>query len=224
MTQVHQAPPGAAWRYLFLDGVRLRGRRPSDRKRGPRLVAYGVRPDGTRHLLAFPRSQGESQAAWEGLLQDLYRRGLAGQARWLIVTDGWPGLAAALPIVSPRVPHQRGWVHKLRNLVGAVRRRDQKAVAMAARAIYQAASRHGAEAQARAFARCRQKAYPALVRRLLADLPELRAFSQCPPALWRKVRTTNVIRTRRCGGPAPDPPDGRFCQCAEREAHHFFHL
>ena len=37
------------------------------------LVAYGVRCDGTRHLLAFLRSHGESQADWEGLLQDLYR-------------------------------------------------------------------------------------------------------------------------------------------------------
>ena len=30
------------------------------------LVAYGVRQDGTRHLLAFLRSRGESQADWEG--------------------------------------------------------------------------------------------------------------------------------------------------------------
>jgi transposase-like protein len=39
------------------------------------LVAYGVRRDGTRHLLAFLRSPGESQTDWEGLLGDLYRRG-----------------------------------------------------------------------------------------------------------------------------------------------------
>jgi transposase-like protein len=62
--------------YLFLDGVSLRVRRPSGRKRVQMLVAYGVRRDGTRHLLAFRRSQGESQADWEGPLGDLYRRGL----------------------------------------------------------------------------------------------------------------------------------------------------
>ena len=44
------------------------------------LVAYGVRRDGTRHLLVFMRSQGESQANWEGLLGDLYRRGLPARA------------------------------------------------------------------------------------------------------------------------------------------------
>jgi transposase-like protein len=40
------------------------------------LVAYGIRRDGSRHLLAFLRSQREGQADWEALLQDLYRRGL----------------------------------------------------------------------------------------------------------------------------------------------------
>ena len=34
---------------------------------------------GARQLLAFLRSQAESQADWEGLLGDLYRRGLVGE-------------------------------------------------------------------------------------------------------------------------------------------------
>ena len=78
--QFHQARLSDDYAYLFLDGVSLRVRRPAGRKRVQMLVAYGVRRDGTRHLLAFLRSQGESQADWEGLLQDLYRRGLEGQS------------------------------------------------------------------------------------------------------------------------------------------------
>ena len=77
--QFHQARLSDDYAYLFLDGVSLRVRRPAGRKRVHMLVAYGVRRDGTRHLLAFLRSQGESQADWEGLLGDLYRRGLEGQ-------------------------------------------------------------------------------------------------------------------------------------------------
>ncbi|MGA7850109.1 MAG: transposase, partial [Terriglobales bacterium] len=76
--QFHQARLSDDNAYLFLDGVSLRVRRPAGRQRVQRLVAYGVRRDGTRHLLAFLRSQGESQSDWEGLLQDLYRRGLEG--------------------------------------------------------------------------------------------------------------------------------------------------
>ena len=77
----------------------LRIRRPAGRKRVQMLVAYGVKQDGTRHLLAFQRSSGESQQAWEGLLHDLYRRGLSGQRLQLIITDGCPGLAAAIQVV-----------------------------------------------------------------------------------------------------------------------------
>ena len=76
------------WAYLFLGGVSLRVRRPSGRRRVQMLVAYGVRRDGSRQLLAFLRSQGESQVAWEGLLNDLERRGLKGANLKLIITDG----------------------------------------------------------------------------------------------------------------------------------------
>jgi transposase-like protein len=196
VSRFHQAPLPDDWRYLFLDGVSLRVRRPSGRKRVQLLVAYGVRADGTRQLLAFTRSPGESQAAWEGLLPDLYRRGLHGHQLQVIVTDGCVGLAAALATVYPRVAHQRCWVHKLRNVLSAVRRRDPAAVKADAQAIYQAASRREAEAQARGFARRWQAPYPRMVQRLLGELPELLAFFRCPRPLWRKVRTTNVIE--RC--------------------------
>lgn len=196
VTQFHQARLTDDWQYLFVDGVSLRVRRPSGRKRVQLLVVYGVRVDGTRQLLAFTRSTGESQTAWEGLLHDLYRRGLEGRQLQLIVTDGCPGLAAALQTIYPRVAHQRCWVHKLRNLLSTVRRRDHAAIKADAQAIYLAANRSEAEYQARAFADRWRAAYPQLVKRLLRDLPELLAFFQCPRRLWRKLRTTNVIE--RC--------------------------
>lgn len=196
VAQFHQAPLTDDWRYLFLDGVSLRVRRPGGRKRVQLLVAYGIRVDGTRQLLAFTRSTGESQAAWEGLLHELYRRGLEGQRLQLIITDGCPGLAAALQTVYPRVAHQRCWVHKLRNLLSGTRRRDHAAVKADAQAIYRASSRPEAIAQAHAFTRRWRDPYPQLVTRLLQDLPELLAFFQCPRELWRKLRTTNIIE--RC--------------------------
>ena len=77
--QFHQAKLSDDYVYLFLDGVSLRVRRPTGRKQVQMLVAYGIRQDGSRHLLGFLRSQGEGQADWEALLQDLYRRGLEGE-------------------------------------------------------------------------------------------------------------------------------------------------
>jgi len=176
--------------------VSLRVRRPTGRKQVQMLVAYGIRRDGRRHLLAFLRSQGEGQADWEALLGDLYRRGLEGQALDLILTDGCAGLAAAIRTVSPRVRHQRCWVHKMRNILEKARKRDYDEVNVGAQAIYRAESRAQAQAAFRAFRSRWRRAYPTMVRRLQQDLPELLSFFAFPRHLWRKLRTTNVIE--RC--------------------------
>ena len=196
---VRQFHPGRLnddYAYLFLDGVSLRVRRPTGRKQVQMVVAYGIRRDGSRHLLAFLRSQGESQADWEGLLQDLYRRGLEGRSLGLILSDGFAGLAAAIRTVYPRVRHQRCWVHKMRNILEKARKRDYAEVKAGAQAIYLAESRAQAVAAFRVFRSRWCRTYPAMVRRLQHDLPELLSFFAFPRHLWRKLRTTNVIE--RC--------------------------
>jgi putative transposase len=197
--QFHQAQLSDDYVYLFLDGVSLRVRRPAGRKQVQMLVAYGIRRDGSRHLLAFMRSQGEGQADWEGLLQDLYRRGLEGKSLGLILTDGCAGLAAAIRTVYPRVRHQRCWVHKMRNILEKARKCDYDALKTGAQAIYLAEGRRQAEAAFRSFRSFRSRwyrAYPGVVRCLERDLPELLSFFAFPRHLWRKLRTTNVIE--RC--------------------------
>ncbi|MEK7992971.1 MAG: IS256 family transposase [Planctomycetota bacterium] len=192
----HQARLDDRWAYLILDGVWMKVRRAWGPQRVLLLVAYGVRPNGERQLLGFVRARGESQAAWEGFLQNLYDRGLLGRHLRLIITDGCAGLAAALQTAYPRALHQRCWVHKMRNVCEAVRRRDHDRVKHDAQKIYQAASLALAR---RAFARLKwnwQTIYPALVRRLERDLPELLNFYHFPRHLWKKLRTTNAIE--RC--------------------------
>jgi putative transposase len=194
--QFHHASLKDEWVYLFLDGVNLKVRRPAGRQSVQMLVAYGVRQDGTRQLLGFLRTRGESQAHWEALLNDLYRRGLKGDKLLLILSDGCPGLAAAIQTVYPRAAHQRCWVHKMRNILDKVRKRDYDAVKAGAQAIYLADGRRQAVAAARAFCRCWRSEYPSMVKQLERDLPELLAFFRFPKHLWRKLRTTNIIE--RC--------------------------
>ncbi len=58
---------------------------------------------------------------------------------------------------------------------------------------------HHAAGARRAFERFRfhwRSRYPAMVRQLERDLPELLHFFALPSHLWRKLRTTNVIE--RC--------------------------
>jgi putative transposase len=192
----HQRPLGDDWAYLVLDGVWLKVRRAFGPQRVLLLVAYGIRRDGQRELLAFTRAKGESQSGWEGLLNDLFQRGLVGQHLQLVITDGCPGLARALETVYPRARHQRCWVHKMRNLLEKVKRRDEKQVKIEAQKIYLAANVASAK---RAFERFRfhwRRHYPAMVQRLERDLSDLLHFFSFPRHLWRKLRTTNVIE--RC--------------------------
>ena len=99
------------YRLLIFDGVVLSRRTGAGALCRPVLVALGVRPDGSKEILDFVLAPGESQPAWEQFLTDLERRGLATAGLELIVTDGGPGLLAALPTVFPGVPVQRCWAH-----------------------------------------------------------------------------------------------------------------
>src|SRR5262250_1345498 len=101
----HQRSLGDDWAYLVLDGVWLKVRRAFGPQRVLLLVAYGIRCNGRRELLAFTRGRAESQAGWEGLLNDLFQRGLHGKNLHLVISDGCPGLARALETVYPRVRH-----------------------------------------------------------------------------------------------------------------------
>ena len=160
------------------------------------LAAYGVRHDGTRQLLGFLRTKGEGQADWEAPLNYLYRRGLKGDKLELIVSNGCPGLATAIQTVYPRAAYQRCWVHKMRNILEKVRKRDYDAVKVDAQAIYLDKGRRQAEATARSFCMRWRPDYPRLVRQPERDLPELLPFYRFPKLLWRKLRATNIIE--RC--------------------------
>jgi putative transposase len=204
--EFHRAPRKDEWAYLFRDGVSLRVRRPAGRKRVQMLVAYGVRQDGSRELLAFRRSPGESQVAWEGSLENLYRRGLEGKNLALIVTDGCPGLAAAIQVVYPHVLHQRCWVHKMRNILEKVRKRDYEAVKEDARAIYLAPSLAAAREAFEHFQQRWHQPYPRMVRQRERDLPELLSFSVSPSPCGGRCgppMSSKECSSRCAGAPGP---------------------
>ncbi len=191
--QFHRRALGDEYRYLFLDGVVLKVREaPGKVRRRVVLVAYGITSAGRRELLAYRLAQGESEAAWTGFLQDLYRRGLAGDRLRLVISDGSTGLGAAVGFVYPQARVQRCWAHKLRNLADKVPNKEGSCVAQAA-AIYRAPSRHQAQRAFRRWAGRWRKRRPRAVACVERDLEELLSFFSVPASHWKKVRTTNVI-------------------------------
>jgi transposase-like protein len=114
----------------------------------------------------------------------------------LIATDGGTGLGAAIGIVYPRVPHQRCWAHKLRNVAALLPRKIQAACLRRAKRIYQAETAQDAGKRFRTWKQEWHEQAPKAVACLERDLEELLTFYACPKDDWRKTRTTNAIE--RC--------------------------
>jgi putative transposase len=193
LRRFHARPIEDRWRFVFLDGVYLPIKKAQGAERRPLLVAYGIDEAGRREVIDFRLAPKESEAAWTGLLTSLWSRGLRGERLELIVTDGAPGLRKALEIVFPFTPHQRCWVHMMRNVVGACPKRLVKEVAKAARHIYGASSRREALDQFKAFKAHSGRLVPQAVAKIASALDELLAFFGCEPGVRRAVRTTNAI-------------------------------
>jgi transposase-like protein len=222
--QFHQARLSDDYVYLFLDGVSLRVRRPAGRKQVQMLVAYGIRRDGSRHLLAFLRSQGESQADWEALLEDLYRRGLEGQALGLILTDGCAGLGAAIRTVYPRVRHQRCWVHKMRNILEKARKRDYDEVKAGAQAIYLAESRAQAVAALSRVPLALVSSLSRDGRAAAAGSAGVAVVLRFSPAPLAQTAHHQRDRALLCRSAQAYPAHGLLCQRRKRGPNHLLHL
>ena len=122
--------------YLFVDGVaeRLHLGQPREAV----LAAWGIDSGGTKHLLALLPGLKESTSACIDFLRDLTARCIRSPV--LVITDGAPGLIAAVEQVFPAALRQRCLAHKMRNLETKVPAERWREFGPMARAVYQASS------------------------------------------------------------------------------------
>ncbi|BCP67578.1 hypothetical protein TthHB5018_c25120 (plasmid) [Thermus thermophilus] len=138
--------------FVYLDGLSLKVFREGEGiVRETVYVALGIAPDGERRVLGFWLLPTESALGWEGVLGELWQRGL--RRVLLFVTDGLPGLPAASPSgehrkairrVYPEAEWQRCVVHGVRWSLSQVRSRDRGLLAEDLRRVYGAESREEA--------------------------------------------------------------------------------
>ncbi len=175
------------------------------------LVALGLRHDGKKEVIDYRLARGESAAEWERFLADLYRRGLTGEGLDMICLDGGSGLIAALPMVYDKIPVQRCWAHKIRNVLNKVRKADEKAVKADLHAVMNADAAMKARSAARRFAERWGQAYPAAVACLRDDLDELLTcfrYKNSRPTQGRADHQRH--RTPLPRGPPPNTTHGRL--------------
>jgi putative transposase len=157
------------------------------------LVIVGVRADGTKELVAVADGERESTDAWAELLRDLRRRGM--QAPAVMVGDGALGLWAALGEVFPATAEQRCWVHKVRNVLGALPKSVHAGARRALNEIIGAEDRAHAERAIQALVSDYGAKWPKAVAKVTDDAEALLCFFDYPAEHWLHLRTTNPIES-----------------------------
>jgi transposase-like protein len=100
---------------LYLDGIRATLRQLGIEGK-VMLVALGVHRDGTKEVLSSRLEEGETAASWEALLTHLKRRGPAGEALRLVITDGGSRVIAGVVQAFPGIRRQRCLVRTFREV------------------------------------------------------------------------------------------------------------
>jgi putative transposase len=177
--------------YVWADGVHFRIRLEEDRLCA--LVMIGVRPDGTKELIAIEDGYQQSTESWATLLRDLERRGMRAPA--LAVGEGALGFWKALGDLWPEIREQRCWVHRIDNVLDKLPKRLHAKAKVALHQIMRAETRKAAKQAIARFEADYGAKYPKAVASLRRDEKELLTFFDFPAEHWIHLRTGNVIES-----------------------------
>jgi putative transposase len=181
------------WRIVYLDGIHFSIRHGEKADSTIILTALGVDLTGNKEVLALRACAEEDKDGWACLLQDLRTRG-ATQID-LIVTDGHDGLLAAVKQLFSATPRQRCLVHKQRNVLNAIPRRERGDIQAELVGIWEQPTKQEALIQLAAFKARYAQRYPEAVRSLSEDEEHLLTFYGFPQSLHRHLQTTNAIES-----------------------------
>src|SRR6266852_4386980 len=157
------------------------------------LTALGVDLEGNKEVLAVRACAEEDKDGWSCLIQDLRNRGVTEVD--LIVTDGHDGLLAAVSALFPATLRQRCLVHKPRNGMNAIPKREHQEVSTELTGIWKQEKKEDALLNLAAFKAKYQKRYPEAMRSLTEDEEHLLTFYAFPPVMHRYIRSTNAIES-----------------------------
>ena len=165
------------------------------------LVAVGVDVDGHKHVLGIAAGASENQAVAKGLLEDLVRRGLKTDRKYLFVIDGSKALRAAIDAVfGGKNPVQRCRQHKIENVMGYLPEHLKDQTKAALRAAFRLPAREGV-ARLEKQAEWLEREYPSAAASLREGLAEMFTVNRLglSPSLSRCLVSTNVIESPHSG-------------------------
>lgn len=179
------------WRVVYLDGIHFKIRHGEKCDTSIILTVLGVDLEGKKEVLALRACAEEDKEGWLSVLQDMRTRG-ATQVD-LLVTDGHDGLLAAVGELFSATPRQRCLVHKQRNILSAIPRREREEVQVELTGIWKQEKKEDALTNLNAFKAKYAQRYPEAVRSLMEDEEHLLTFYAFPSTMHHHIQTTNAI-------------------------------
>jgi transposase-like protein len=178
--------------YIWVDGVYLKAG-ISDEKLCA-LVIIGADRTGKKQLLAIEEGYRESKESWLSLLRDLKVRGMNEPA--IAIADGALGFWAALPEIWHQTKEQLCWLHKIRNILDKLPKKEHREATERLRAIYLAEDKESAKMLAEKLLNdWKQVGYLKSAECLEKALERLLTFHLFPSQHARHLRTTNPIES-----------------------------
>ena len=186
----HNRPLKKRYSVLFIDGLSIKIRRDTVDNDSAYLI-LGIDEDGYREILDFYIGTTESATVWKGILSNLKARGI--QEVLLGVMDGLSGLEEAFLTVYPKADVQRCIVHKVRNSVAKIRKKDYLEFTSDLKLVYQSPSRDMALQMLDEFQDKWERKYPNVVQSWTVNTDTLFKFYDYPVSIHQAIYTTNWI-------------------------------
>jgi len=172
--------------YLFVDASYYKVRDGARYSTKALLVTAGGRDDGFREILGARITDGENEAFWSGLFEDLKERGLTGVQ--LIISDGHTGIQKAAEAAFLGASWQMCQVHCSRAVLKNIPKKYQKEVAESLKEAY------GNEQWLQDLADdLNTRGYRKAANTIERFLPGLMSYTAFPKQHQRRIRTTNLM-------------------------------
>ena len=179
------------WPYLFVDARYEKVRRGGRVVSQGVLIAYGVRDDGFREIVAVKCADTESEATYHELFSDLKARGLSGVV--LVTSDAHPGLKAAIARHFQGASWQRCQVHFGRDLLKTVAYKHRARLAADLKGIWAATTLPAALGTASRVADEWRDTHPKIADAVDESVEECLSVLHFPASHRVFLRTNNAL-------------------------------
>jgi len=175
---------------IMIDGIGFKG--------NLLVVSIGIDTDGKKHVLGLWQGATENAEVVTSLLEDLGRRGLDTNKRYLFILDGAKALSKAVKkMFGEDVAIQRCHLHKRRNVKGHLPEKYHTEVDKRIRNAYKMTSYEDAKASLKTTISYLERLNPSAARSLEEGLEETLTLHRLgiPDALRKNLSSTNIIES-----------------------------